>query len=139
MFVKAQFRVYKHAKVLLRRGLCYLVFIKNQHRKILLRKMNYLWKNGFLGLPRRIGFETHFLLMHPFINFYEVIIQIICWNMKSRKIEKIEVPSAKILRFLKKMLELLRKKKESWFFFNSLFLFHFIKLFPITYIQIQYW
>ena len=60
-------------------SLFYLVFVKNQHGMILL--LYFRRKDDFLGILRRIGGETHFPVMCPFINFYYVTIQIICWSM----------------------------------------------------------
>ena len=51
----------------------------NQHRMVWL--LYFRRKDDFLGILRRIGVETHFPVMCPFINFYYVTIQIICWSM----------------------------------------------------------
>ena len=46
------------------------------------------------------------------MSFYEVISQSICWGMKSHKTEKMEVPSAKSLEFLRK--QSFREKNENF-------------------------
>ena len=63
-------------KYFLVRAFFYQIAIENNIK--MMGFISFLWEYNFLCLFQRIRIETHFLLMNPCFNFFQVVINFIC-------------------------------------------------------------